>query len=283
MTTATPVRTERVLAELDTLIAQRSILQHPFYRAWTAGALTREDLAVYARVYYPHVAAFPGYLRTAIAGAQAAPATPAAVADTLNDNLRDELSVPAPHNELWLRFAEAVGADGRTVHTAAPAAGVAKVTSTFRQLCDGSPARALTALYAYESQQPAVTQEKITGLREQYGLTNEQALAYARGSGRHASRRRAAGPGRLSRRRRDAGGGDGRGDAGARRLLAPARCRLRRTPCPGGPVVAALALPEQAATRNAARAADRSPLRVATGRSPRSRRSPASAARRRRW
>jgi pyrroloquinoline-quinone synthase len=167
-----------VLAELDTLIAQRSILQHPFYRAWTAGALTREDLAVYARVYYPHVAAFPGYLRSAIAGAQAAPATPAVVTDTLHDNLRDELSVPAPHNELWLRFAEAVGADGRTVHTAAPAAGVAKVTSTFRQLCDGSPARALTALYAYESQQPAVTQEKITGLREQYGLTNEQALAY---------------------------------------------------------------------------------------------------------
>jgi pyrroloquinoline-quinone synthase len=164
-----------VLTELDTLIAQRSILQHPFYRAWTAGALTREDLAVYARVYYPHVAAFPGYLRSALAGAQAAPPV---VADTLKDNLRDELSVPAPHKDLWLRFAEAVGADGRTVHTAAPAAGVAKVTSTFRQLCEGSPARALTALYAYESQQPAVTQEKIHGLREQYGLANEQALAY---------------------------------------------------------------------------------------------------------
>lgn len=170
---------EDVLTELDTLIAQRSILQHPFYRAWTAGALTREDLAVYARVYYPHVAAFPGYLRTALAGTlTGAQATPAVVADTLNDNLRDELSVPAPHNELWLRFAEAVGADGRTVHTAAPAAGVAKVTSTFRQLCEGSPARALATLYAYESQQPAVTQEKINGLREQYGLTNEQALSY---------------------------------------------------------------------------------------------------------
>jgi pyrroloquinoline-quinone synthase len=162
-----------VLTELDTLIADRSILQHPFYRAWTAGALTREDLAVYARIYYPHVASFPSYLRSAMAGAQTS-----LVADTLNDNLRDEMSVPAPHHELWLRFADAVGADARDVRTAPPAQGVAQVTGTFARLCQEGSARALAALYAYESQQPAVSTEKITGLREQYGLTNEQALAY---------------------------------------------------------------------------------------------------------
>ena len=162
-----------VLSELDTLIAQRSILQHPFYRAWTAGALTREDLAVYARVYYPHVAAFPGYLRSAMATSQ-----DAAVTSTLTDNLRDELSVPAPHNELWLRFAEAVGVNSRTVRTTPAAEGVAAVTGTFGRLCASTPARALAALYAYESQQPAVSNEKIAGLREQYGVTQDRALAY---------------------------------------------------------------------------------------------------------
>jgi pyrroloquinoline-quinone synthase len=162
-----------VLSELDTLIAQRSILQHPFYRAWTAGALTREDLAVYARVYYPHVAAFPGYLRSAMATSQ-----DAAVTGTLTDNLRDELSVPAPHDELWLRFAEAVGANSRTVRTAPTAEGVAAVTGAFARLCASTPARALAALYAYESQQPGVSQEKIAGLREQYGITHERALVY---------------------------------------------------------------------------------------------------------
>jgi pyrroloquinoline-quinone synthase len=163
-----------VLDELDRLIAQRSILQHPFYRAWTAGALTREDLAAYARVYYPHVASFPNYLRTAMAQAPENPV----VTETLSENLHDELRVPEAHNELWLRFATAVGADSREVRTATPAPGVVEVTGTFARLCAGTPAQALAALYAYESQQPAVSIEKITGLREKYGVSSERALGY---------------------------------------------------------------------------------------------------------
>jgi pyrroloquinoline-quinone synthase len=163
-----------VLDELDRLIAQRSILQHPFYRAWTAGALTREDLAAYARVYYPHVASFPNYLRTAISQAPSNPV----VTETLSENLHDELRVPEAHNELWLRFANAVGANSREVRTSTPAAGVVEVTGTFARLCAGTPAQALAALYAYESQQPAVSIEKIKGLREKYGICSEQALGY---------------------------------------------------------------------------------------------------------
>jgi pyrroloquinoline-quinone synthase len=163
-----------VLDELDALIAQRSILQHPFYRAWTAGALTREDLAAYARIYYPHVAAFPNYLKSALANAPADPV----ITETLTENLHDELCVPEAHNELWLRFAEAVGADSREVRGTAPAAGVAEVTGTFARLCASGPVQALTALYAYESQQPAVSVEKINGLRGAYGVGSERALAY---------------------------------------------------------------------------------------------------------
>ncbi len=170
----TPTATAaEVLHDLDTLIAQRSILEHPFYRAWTMGALTREDLAVYARVYYPHVAAFPDYLRHAIAGADMD-----IVKIALEENLHDELTVPTAHTELWLRFADAVGANREQVRTAAATTGTAEVTDTFRRLCATSPTQALTALYAYESQQPAVAQEKLTGLKQQYGLTDDQALAY---------------------------------------------------------------------------------------------------------
>jgi pyrroloquinoline-quinone synthase len=86
--------------------------------------------------------------------------------------------VPEAHNELWLRFASAVGADSREVRTSAPAPGVVGVTGTFARLCAGTPAQALAALYAYESQQPGVSVEKITGLREKYGVCSEQALGY---------------------------------------------------------------------------------------------------------
>ena len=60
------------LRELDESIRERSILKHPFYRAWERGELTREQLATYAGIYYPHVRAFPRYLAVAITHARTA-------------------------------------------------------------------------------------------------------------------------------------------------------------------------------------------------------------------
>jgi pyrroloquinoline-quinone synthase len=48
--------------DLDARIAKFDLLCHPFYQAWSAGTLTREDLREYAQYYYPHVEAFPTYL-----------------------------------------------------------------------------------------------------------------------------------------------------------------------------------------------------------------------------
>src|SRR5690242_16758815 len=42
--------------------ARYDLLCHPFYQAWSAGKLTRDDLRDYACEYYHHVAAFPTYL-----------------------------------------------------------------------------------------------------------------------------------------------------------------------------------------------------------------------------
>ena len=57
--------THEILDALDRLIASRSILNHPFYSAWSAGELTREQLSIYATLYYPHVAAFPAHIERA--------------------------------------------------------------------------------------------------------------------------------------------------------------------------------------------------------------------------
>src|SRR5437588_1626004 len=94
-----------ILHLLDKLILDRSILKHPFYLAWQHGKLTKAQLATYARVYYPHVLAFPAYLRNAISSTN-----DAMISRELESNLADELSSPAPHSELWLDFAEAMGA-----------------------------------------------------------------------------------------------------------------------------------------------------------------------------
>ncbi|MGE0159567.1 MAG: CADD family putative folate metabolism protein [Gemmatimonadales bacterium] len=161
------------LRELDAFIRDRSILRHPFYQAWERGELTREQLATYARIYYPHVQAFPGYLEAAIGHA-----SNEAIRAELADNLADELADPAPHDELWLDFAEGVGADRAAVLSAAPRPAAARVVQTFRSLAEASLATGLAALYAYESQQPEVSETKAHGLRAHYGIQDAKTTAY---------------------------------------------------------------------------------------------------------
>ena len=69
-----------VVQAIDSLIEERKILKHPFYVAWECGELTRDDLAVYARIYYPHVAEFPCHLEAVRAGC-----SDVVIKDTLND------------------------------------------------------------------------------------------------------------------------------------------------------------------------------------------------------
>jgi len=162
-----------VLRSVDDLISSRSILGHPFYVAWERGELTRDQLAVYARTYYPHVAAFPGHLEAAIERAY----DPWVRAE-LGRNLMDETTHPKAHHELWLDFADELGLDRSTVQTETPRPAAAAAVVAFRRLTCGSTTGALGALYAYESQQPEVSQRKMEGLRRHYGVGSYKALAY---------------------------------------------------------------------------------------------------------
>ncbi len=163
----------QVLDQIDALIRRQSILNHPFYVAWEKGELTREQLATYAKIYYPHVAAFPQYL--VATGATAADAT---VKAEIDSNLVDELNHPKPHNELWLDFAESLGHSRADVSTAAPHVAAKSIVDTFNELAQKNTACGLAALYAYESQQPEVAETKTKGLKQNYGIRDQRAHAY---------------------------------------------------------------------------------------------------------
>lgn len=162
-----------VVQALDDLIRSRSILRHPFYVAWQRGELTPEQLATYARLYYPHVAAFPGYLEAALSHTD----DPVIRAE-LESNLADERAEQMPHTGLWLDFAEELGCDRNAVTSAAAHAAAADTVRVFARLSGQSLGAALAALYAYESQQPEVARQKADGLRSLYGVQSPKALAY---------------------------------------------------------------------------------------------------------
>jgi len=162
------------ITAIDDQIARRKLLLHPFYQRWTAGTLSREALADYATQYYHHVEAFPTYLSAVHANTPEMETRRQILA-----NLVDEETGNPNHPELWLRFAEGVGVRREDARHAALWQETRNLIETFRSVCrDGSTAQGLAALYAYESQIPAVAESKIDGLRKHYGINSPRALAY---------------------------------------------------------------------------------------------------------
>jgi pyrroloquinoline-quinone synthase len=157
--------------ELDQRIARHDLLCHPFYVAWTKGQLSREDLRAYAQQYFHHVAAFPEYLETfENRSLSYSPALSQVVANNRAEEEGADSPDGRPHAEMWLDFAEGMGADRASVGATTPLPDVENLVSTFQRIVrEGSAAEALAAFYAYESQVPRIAKEKARGLTEMYG------------------------------------------------------------------------------------------------------------------
>jgi pyrroloquinoline-quinone synthase len=162
------------LGEIDNNVATKHLLKHPFYLAWTRGELSKEALADYARQYCHHVAAFPTYLSAVHANCNEQ-----ATRKQLLNNLIDEEAGSPNHPELWLQFANRLGVSQDDAKHAEQWPETKKLIETFRSVCaDGSTAEGLAALYAYESQIPAICESKIDGLKKHYGFTSPEHYQY---------------------------------------------------------------------------------------------------------
>ena len=159
------------LIQIDNDIAAKHLLKHPFYLAWARGELSKEALTDYAKQYYHHVAAFPTYLSAVHAKCDDQPTR-----KQILSNLIDEEAGSPNHPELWKQFAESLGVDDID---AAKETETNNLIGTFRSICgDKSTAEGLAALYAYESQIPAICESKIDGLKKYYGFIDPKAYEY---------------------------------------------------------------------------------------------------------
>jgi len=167
-----------VSAAIDGKVAERAMLKHPFYQAWTEGRLPLDTLRAYSRQYFHHVEAFP----------RAVSAVHSACEDRegrrmLAENLAEEEGLDAgkqDHATLWLMFACGLGEDEGAVRAQALNAETQALIDAFRKLSRRSYASGLGALYAYESQFPGVASAKVEGLIDRYGIDDEPTLRFFR-------------------------------------------------------------------------------------------------------
>lgn len=140
----------QLIDRLDAARRRWNVLEHPFYRRWECGELSREELAAYAGEYRHAV--------VALADAAEA-ATPLAGPE----HAEEERS----HVRLWDDFAGAVDAE----RGPARLEGTTKCVTAWTAAED--PVEALGILYAIEAGQPDVSRTKLDGLVQHYGFESK--------------------------------------------------------------------------------------------------------------
>jgi pyrroloquinoline-quinone synthase len=169
------MKTAEFFEKLEARIGKYDLLCHPFYKAWSAGQLTRDDLREYAQDYYHHVEAFPSYLAALGMRLEDGELRRAVLANMCDEKGGDGRPGrdAVPHSDLWLDFAEGMGSS-RNLEWHSPVAEIRQLIEHFQRVAsEGSCEDALAAFYTYESQVPRIAQEKERGLREMYGADDK--------------------------------------------------------------------------------------------------------------
>jgi pyrroloquinoline-quinone synthase len=143
---------------LESARARWNVLEHSFYRRWSAGELSREELAVYAGEYRHAVQALADGLSRAAHGA--------------DPSIAEHAVEEAEHVALWDQFAGAVGGDKTREPNAETRACVESWTAG-RDTLEG-----LVVAYAIESGQPEISKTKLEGLTRHYGVNEGPATEY---------------------------------------------------------------------------------------------------------
>lgn len=131
--------------ELDAIVRQFDLNEHPFYIEWRAGTLPIERLAEYADEWAPFIGVVEaGWDRIGY---------PAYAAEERE------------HDVLWGRFRAALGADAEARRPQSRT-----LLAVGENAFESAP-ETLGALYSFEVQQPVTASSKLAGLREHYAGT----------------------------------------------------------------------------------------------------------------
>jgi len=156
-----------LIQKIDRIIEERSLLNHPFYQAWSDGKLTREALVGYSKEYYQLVKSVPIFMT------QLMDHIPEKMYDELDFHQQEEFT----HIGMWEKFASGLGiarSDLLSYH------GLYKTNHAVSGMHTlmNSLETGVTAMYAFEKEIPKISEIKLQGLAEFYGLTNSDITTY---------------------------------------------------------------------------------------------------------
>jgi pyrroloquinoline-quinone synthase len=160
--------TQTIWTRVEEARRRWDVLRHPFYRRWSAGELSAEEVARYS-----------GQYRHAV---EAIAVMSEAIADAAHEDadLRGHAAEERDHVGLWDGFVEAVDGDPGDPATPETRECVRAWTALSTDGQGVDVLATVARLYAVESGQPAISRTKREGLTERYGFAEGPATAYFR-------------------------------------------------------------------------------------------------------
>ena len=156
-----------LIKTIDGMIEEKSLLKHPFYQMWSDGKLTKESLAGYSKEYFQLVKMVPSFMTMIMA--EASP-------DVFGELLENQME-ESDHIKSWISFADQLGVseDELTSYSGLPKTqqAVSNLLGLMKTFEGGA-----CAMYALEKEIPKISQTKLDGLAEFYGMTNVESTEY---------------------------------------------------------------------------------------------------------
>jgi len=156
-----------IIKKIDDMIEERSLLKHPFYQMWSDGKLTQESLAGYSKEYFQLVKAVPLFMTPIIEKAQ----------DSVISELISNQQEESDHIKPWINFVGELGISEDELVSYSGTSKTREAVSDLNELMNTYEGGAC-AMYAFEKEIPKISQTKLDGLKEFYGLTNDEATEY---------------------------------------------------------------------------------------------------------
>ncbi len=157
--------------KINQILKEKSLLNHPFYRLWQQGRLTRQALQGYAAEYYHLESSFPSFLLSASMHADDDQT------DIIMKNYNEETTGKS-HVDLWLDFTKALEMAPAAVRKTAPMESTSALLNRFKTLTGTGLFPAVGALLAYEANLQETAATKINGLQQFYNISDEKSTAF---------------------------------------------------------------------------------------------------------
>ena len=170
------MKNQSLFDKLTAVIAENSILKHPFYQVWQKGLLKKEELQDYMKQYYHLESAFPRFQSGVHTNC-----TDNAMRMVMLKDLVGEEGSETNHVDQLVTFSAALGVSKEELENSVAHKNTLEAIDTILGLTqDKDINKGLAALATYKEQIKAVSVTKESGLKEFYGVTGDEALQFFR-------------------------------------------------------------------------------------------------------